>query len=62
MSEAERFAALGEVRLRLEQERAYYGQHGLVLVRGKHVQGLGLSNYAQRCLFDDNARRCYALG
>jgi predicted TIM-barrel fold metal-dependent hydrolase len=62
MSETERLAALDEVRLRLEQERAYYAQPGLVLVRGKHLQGLGLSSHAQRCLFDDNARRCYALG
>lgn len=62
MSEAERQAALDQVRLVLEQERAYYGQAGQVLVRGKHVQGLGLSSHAQHCLFDDNARRCYALG
>jgi predicted TIM-barrel fold metal-dependent hydrolase len=62
MSEAQRQEALAQVRLVLEQERAYYGQSGLVLVRGKHLQGLGLSSHAQRCFFDDNARRCYALG
>jgi predicted TIM-barrel fold metal-dependent hydrolase len=62
MSEAERQAALAQVRRVLEEEQAYFRQAGPQLVRGKNVQGLGLSSHAQRCLFDANARRCYALG
>ena len=62
MSDAERNAALGQVREVLEQEQAYYRNAGVVLVRGKHLAGLGLSAQAARCLFEDNARRCYALG
>ncbi len=62
MSDGERLQALDQVRLVLEQEQAYYRQEGLLLVRGKQVQGLGLSARAAQCLFEDNARSCYALG
>ncbi len=62
MGEAERNAALGEVRQVLEQEQAYYRGVGVVAVRGKQLEALGLSAETARCLFEDNARRCYALG
>ncbi len=62
MSEAERSAALVQVREVLEQEPAYYRGSGVVPVRGKLLPALGLSPHTARCLFEDNARRCYALG
>lgn len=62
MTDAERVAALDQVRQVLSQEQAYYRKLGIVRVRGRDVHALGLSERAACCLFDDNARRCYALG
>ena len=62
MSDDERRAALAQMRSVLEQEQAYYRNAGAVPVRGKVLQGLGLSHDTARCLFEDNARNCYALG
>ncbi len=62
MSEAERSAALGHVRQVIEQEQAFYRGAGPQHVRGKLLPGLDLSPATQHKLFEDNARRCYALG
>jgi predicted TIM-barrel fold metal-dependent hydrolase len=62
MSDAERAAALLQTRTVLEQEQAYYRRGGLQHVRGKRLQGLGLSEATQQRLFEANARACYALG
>jgi predicted TIM-barrel fold metal-dependent hydrolase len=62
MSEAERGQALLQVRSVLAEEQAYYGESGVLQVRGRQLQGLGLSQATQRQLFEENARRCYALG
>jgi len=62
MNETERGRALTQMRSVLEQERAYYSESGALAVRGQKLRGLGLSKATQRALFEDNARRCYALG
>ena len=61
MSAAERQAALAHVRQVLEQEQSYYRHAGSQQVRGKQLQGLGLSEAIQRQMFEANARRVYAL-
>lgn len=61
MSEDERCAALGRVRLVLEQDQAYYRQAGPLWLRERQVQGLGLSPSTAQRLFEDNARSCYAF-
>lgn len=61
MSAEERQAALARVRLVLEQDQAYYRQAGLLRLRDREVQGLGLSQSTARRLFEDNARGCYAF-
>ena len=62
MSDEERARSLAHVRRTLQQEQAYYRESGLLPVRGKELRGLGLSPHTQQQLFEDNARRCYALG
>jgi len=61
MTEPERAAALTEMRQRLEQERAYYETENLLSLRGRPIQGLGLSPRTLQHLFEQNARRCYQL-
>jgi predicted TIM-barrel fold metal-dependent hydrolase len=61
MSERERQAALAHVRRTFQQEQAYYSQAGPLRVRGRDVSGLGLSEAIRQQVFEDNARRCYAL-
>ncbi len=62
MSEAERKAALAHVRQIFAQEQRFYTQAGPLHVRGRDLQGLGLSEAIRQQLFEANARRCYALG
>jgi len=62
MSAIQRQAALEQMRLVLEQDQAYYRNAGPLSLRGRQVQGLGLSPSTARCLFEGNARSCYALG
>lgn len=62
MSEDERRRALEQVRTVLQDEPAYYGQTGEVLVRGKRLQGLGLSEPVFERVMRKNAQACYGFG
>jgi predicted TIM-barrel fold metal-dependent hydrolase len=61
MTEPERAAALTEMRERLERERAYYETENVLTLRGRQVQGLGLSPQTLQQLLERNARSCYGL-
>jgi predicted TIM-barrel fold metal-dependent hydrolase len=61
MTAPERGAALTEMRERLERERTYYETENLLTLRGRQVQGLGLSPRTIAQLFEQNARHCYQL-
>lgn len=57
----QRELALAEVRRIFTEEQAFYRETGSRQVRGREVQGLGLSEAAQQQLFEGSARSCYAF-